>query len=147
MLIEMRVNKQMKPRYLRHLKQKGKQLPVRLIAPDDHHQTWTAIVASSSNAVFNYFVTITFQPDDTIVARCTCPWAEHGGIACSHVLAALTKLAKRKHHTLSFWSTRAEAVRQKHVLSSLVSKPPDEQIWITSRPTSNTTALSESRSM
>lgn len=48
---------------------------------------------------------------DGLGGRCSCPWAQHGGVNCKHVLAAL-----RVHYAtegmLSFWRTRGEAQRQ-----------------------------------
>lgn len=126
----------MTPKQLHRLKEKGKRLSVRIIAPDVDHLPYTAIVGSRSNAVFNHFVTVKFQPDGSIVARCTCPWAEHGGIACSHVMATLGKLAQKKQRVLSFWPTFEDAVRQKRTVFSLVSNITTERIWITSRPVS-----------
>jgi uncharacterized Zn finger protein len=126
----------MKPKQLKLLKAKGKRLSVRLIKPIHPHDPYTSIVGSSSNAVFNHIVTVKFLPDGTIHSRCTCPWAEHGGIACSHVMATLSKLAEEKQRVLSFWPTREDAERQKHTVFRLVNNATAEGIWITSRPAS-----------
>jgi uncharacterized Zn finger protein len=126
----------MKPKRLKFLKEKGKRLSVRVIRPEHENMPYTAIVGSNSNAVFNHVVTVKFEPDGTIKARCTCPWAEHGGIACSHVMATLTTLAESKQRVLSFWPTHEDAARQKRTVFNLVSNLSSERIWITSRPAS-----------
>jgi len=123
----------MRPKELHRLKEKGKRMSVRIIAPDMSNTPYTAIVGSTSNAAYNHFVTVRFEPNGTIVARCTCPWAAHGGIACSHVMAALTRLAEKKQRTLSFWPTHEDAARQKHAMFSLTDNTSGEKIWVTSR--------------
>jgi uncharacterized Zn finger protein len=122
----------MKPRQLKLLQTKSKQLDVRVIRPDDNG-LFVVVVGSRSNTVLNRIVTIKFNDDDTIVARCTCAWAQHGGMACSHVIAALSKLAARKQRALRFWSTPEEARRQKHSTFELLGGRRDDHIWITSR--------------
>jgi uncharacterized Zn finger protein len=42
---------------------------------------------------------------------CSCAWAQHGGINCKHVLAALQS-AYADMGQLSFWSNEEEAERQ-----------------------------------
>lgn len=123
----------MKPKQLKALREKSKRLSVRLIRPKWRGDPFMAIVGSSSNAVFNHFVTVQFQRDGMIQARCTCPWAEHGGVACCHVIGTLSKLAEEKHSVLSFWSSYQDAVRQKRSVFHLVGNMTDEAIWITSR--------------
>src|SRR5215217_7945913 len=98
----------MKPRQLKLLQNKSKKLDVRVIRPDENG-VFVVVVGSRSNAVLNRIVTVKFNEDDTIVARCTCMWAQHGGMACSHVIAALSKLAERKQRMLRFWATPEEA--------------------------------------
>jgi len=123
----------MKPKQLKLLKEKGKRLSVRLIRPNHPNDPYTAIVGSSSNAVFNHVVTVKFHDNGMIRTRCTCPWAEHGCIACCHVIATLSALAGEKQRTLSFWATREEAERQKRTVFRIVSNISTEGIWITSR--------------
>lgn len=43
--------------------------------------------------------------------QCTCPWAQHGGVNCKHVLAAL-RLHYASQGTISFWRTHTDARRQ-----------------------------------
>ncbi|GAB4201938.1 MAG: hypothetical protein OHK0022_24510 [Roseiflexaceae bacterium] len=66
------------------------------------------LVESASRPGQVYHVTL---DQERLGGRCTCPWAEHGGINCKHVLAAL-----REHHassgTLSFWPSPTAARRQ-----------------------------------
>src|SRR5258708_4812635 len=122
----------MKPKHFKVLREKSKQLTVRLIRPGRRGDPFTAIVGSSSNAVFNHFVAVKFKVDGTIQARCTCPWAEHGGIACCHVIAALSRLAELKERVLSFWPTQEEAARQKRSVFHIRGIVSNEKIWITS---------------
>jgi hypothetical protein len=46
-----------------------------------------------------------------LTGRCTCPWAEHGGTNCKHIMAALRAHYGSQAH-LSFWRTREDARRQ-----------------------------------
>lgn len=58
---------------------------------------------------------------------CTCPWAQHGGINCKHVLAAL-RARYAPQGSLSFWRTRSDARRQhRHILAG-------NQLYATLRP-------------
>ena len=57
-------------------------------------------------------VTVNYEADGTIHARCTWPWALNGGVACTHVMAALEHLAEMRGRKLSFWSDREAAQRQ-----------------------------------
>lgn len=123
----------MKPKQIKALRRKSRHLSVRLIRPGQPGDPYTAIVGSRSNAAFNHLVTVRFGPGGAIEARCTCPWAEHGGIACSHVIAVLSRMAAQKHRALSFWETPEEAARQKHAIFHLAGHRPEEGIWITAR--------------
>jgi uncharacterized Zn finger protein len=122
----------MKPTHLKDLHTKSKTLDVRLIKPPRHGEPYRAIVASGS--ALGHLVTIWFEPEGTIAATCTCPWAEHGGIGCKHVMAALSRLAELKQSTLSFWLTQEDARRQKRRVFRLVAAPAAaDGLWITSR--------------
>jgi hypothetical protein len=91
-------------------------------------------VESVSNPFANHIVTVRFNPDGTIQARCTCPWALNRGVACSHIMAALEYLAGQKGRTLSFWATHEQALRQKHRVFYLTGPAERaEGVWITSR--------------
>lgn len=119
----------MKPKNIKTLQRRGKDLRARVI------NAHTIVVASTTGTAANHVVTVEYGADGIIRARCTCPWAINGGIACSHVIAALEQLAAVKGRTLSFWENRDEAERQKHRLFYLTSgkATADDGIWITSR--------------
>ena len=82
------------------------------------------LVESASRSGRYYDVAL--QPDG-LSGHCTCQWAQHGGINCKHVLAALrAEYAGRGE--LSFWPSRDAARRQhRRVL-------PGEQLYATLRP-------------
>ncbi|MBK8026234.1 MAG: SWIM zinc finger family protein [Chloroflexi bacterium] len=92
----------------------------------------TLVVYSRSNPQLQHIVTIEWDQRAGIRARCTCPWAQHGGAACSHVLAALNFLAAEKNRTISFWLNADDARRQKHRVLTL--RAGDGDVFITSRP-------------
>jgi hypothetical protein len=121
----------MKPKNIKILQSQSRNLQARQV---DRH---TLAVQSASNALANHIVTVEFGPDQTVRARCTCQWALNRGVACTHVMAALEYLASRKNRTLSFWSTQAEAERQKHRVFYLAGETNDDEresgVWITSR--------------
>lgn len=117
----------MMPKNLRELRERSKQLKTTVL--NGH----TVIVSSDSNPVANHIVTLKYAADDAIIsARCTCTWAQHGGVACSHVIAALERLAEFKGRKLSFWNSREEAERQKK-RTFRISGRKNEGVWITSR--------------
>jgi hypothetical protein len=66
------------------------------------------LVTSASHPGQLYEVTL---HQDGLEGTCTCPWAQHGGVNCKHVLAAL-----RAHYApqgaISFWRTNSDARRQ-----------------------------------
>jgi hypothetical protein len=121
----------MKPREIKAIQAKSQKLEARVLKRADNREPYTIIVGSSSTDTFNFIVTVKFVDNGSIHARCTCAWAEHGGIACCHVIAALSKLAALKHRTLSFWLTPEDARRQKQSLFTL--RGGKDHIWITSR--------------
>lgn len=47
----------------------------------------------------------------TLQGSCTCPWAEHGGVNCKHVLAVL-RARYAQEGQLSFWRHPQDARRQ-----------------------------------
>lgn len=114
------------PKNLRDLRERSKHLTATIL------NAHTVIVSSDSNAVANHLVTLKYNAGAIISARCTCPWAQHGGVACSHVIAALERLAEYKGRKLSFWHSRAEAERQKK-RTFRISGRQNEDVWITSR--------------
>lgn len=120
----------MKPKNLRNLQDRARDL--RAIPLNPH----TIIVESTSSPLANHVVTVEYDSEGTIHARCTCPWALNGGVACSHVIAALESLAERRGRRLSFWSEQDEAQRQKRRMFYLRgARLLEDGVWITSRPT------------
>lgn len=121
----------MKPKHIKELQDKARDLRARVV-----HKN-TIVVESISNMAANHIVTVEYDSDGTIHARCTCPWAVNGGIACTHVIAALETLAAGRGRRLSFWTDETEAQRQKRRTFYLRgAKARDEDgVWITSRPT------------
>jgi uncharacterized Zn finger protein len=122
----------MRPKKIKDLQARSKKLMVRIMDPIEPGDPYVMIVNSGTNPYLSRVVTIKFGRDGTISARCTCQWAQHGGMGCTHVIAALSKLAARKKRALSFWLTPEEAHRQKQHLLRL-SDGRTEDIWITSR--------------
>jgi hypothetical protein len=66
------------------------------------------MVTSASHPGHLYEVTLR---QDGLEGTCTCPWAQHGGVNCKHVLAAL-RVHYAAQGTISFWRTNADARRQ-----------------------------------
>lgn len=120
----------MKPKAIKDLQARSRKLRARVIAPD------TLVVESYSNPQLNHVVTVEMDNEGTLHARCTCPWAQNGGFACSHVLAALRHLAETKDRRISFWLNREDAERQKQRVLRLApngSGDEDDSVWITTR--------------
>lgn len=91
-------------------------------------------VTSASEPGKEYHVRIRYERG-VIQARCDCPWGKFGGVACSHVMAALETLAEGKSRRLSFWLNEADAERQNRRTFYLTNRPGTAQdgVWITSR--------------
>ena len=122
----------MKPKHIKQLQAQSRHMEARRV---DKH---TLVVQSRANPQANHVVTVEFGPGEQVRARCTCEWALNRGIGCTHVMAALEYLASKKDRTLSFWSSEAEARRQKQrvfYLSGSENERDDEDqgVWITSR--------------
>lgn len=121
----------MKPVNIKRLQHRSRRLAARRVGRN------TLVVESASNPAAHHVVTVRYYRDGTLRARCTCPWAINRGVACVHVMAALEYLAARRGRTLSFWPSRADAVRQKHrifYLHGTGSRTDDNGgVWITSR--------------
>jgi hypothetical protein len=119
----------MKPKDIKRLQARSRRLNVRLVAPD------TLVVTSKTNPYTHHIVSIEVEPDKSLRARCTCPWAQNGGFGCSHVMAALNYLALRKHRIISFWPSEQDAKRQRARTLRLVGsgREHDDAIWITTR--------------
>ncbi len=118
----------MKPKHIKRLQSRARHLRARIVNRN------VIVVESTTGSSANHVVTVEYDSEGTIRARCTCPWAINGGIACSHVIAALDALAARRGRALSFWTDYQAARRQKRRLFYLASQPEDRDgIWITSR--------------
>ncbi len=127
----------MKPTRIKELQARSKHLLVRVIDPVAPGEPYVLIVNSGTTTTLNRVVTVKFERNGSITARCTCKWAEHGGVACTHVIAALNKLAERKDRALSFWLNQEDAHRQKRGVFRLTGERIGDQVWITSRRPNN----------
>lgn len=116
----------MKPTDIKRLQKRSRDMRVTRVAPN------TLVVYSQSNPQLQHIVTVEWDKRVGIRARCTCPWAQHGGAACSHVLAALNHIAEQQHRVISFWLDPEDARRQKHRVLTL--RAGDGDVYITSRP-------------
>lgn len=114
------------PKNVKKLQSESRQLEVRPVTKN------TLVVASDSNPSMQYIVSVRFGRHGEVYARCTCDWARHNGMGCTHVMAALEYLASLKDRTLSFWSEEDDAKRQKQRVFKLIDKRQN-RIWITSR--------------
>ena len=120
----------MKPKHIKQLQERARDLRANVINPH------TIVVESTTQSTANHVVTIEYDSEGIIHARCTCPWAINGGVACAHVIAALETLAARRGRALSFWTEYDEARRQKHrtfFLSARRNQRDQNGVWITSR--------------
>ena len=116
-----------KPVHLKRLQARSKRLIVRRVARD------TYVCASKTRPSLQHVVTVEWRPDESIHARCTCPWSVYGGFGCAHVMAVLRTIADRQNKRISFWSTHEEAERQHHRVLRLTGDGWDD-IFISSRP-------------
>ena len=96
----------MKPKHIKQLQERARDLRATAINPH------TFVVESTTHSTANHIVTVEYDDEGVIHARCTCPWAINGGVACSHVIAALDTVAARRGRILSFWNEYDEAHRQ-----------------------------------
>ncbi len=120
----------MKPKEIKRLQRQARFLHVRPLGPD------ILLVESQSSPHAHHIVTIHREADDTLRARCSCPWAQNGGYGCSHVMAALAYLAESKGRGVSFWPTKDDAERQRNRILHLAGdlREEDNGLWITTRP-------------
>lgn len=118
----------MKPREIKKLQARSRNLRARVVAPN------TLIVTSRSNPYAHHIVTLETEPDGIIHARCTCPWAINGGYGCSHVMAALNHVAAKQKRAVSYWLDLDAAKRQRHRILRLAGARQEGDIYITSRP-------------
>lgn len=118
----------MLPKHIKQLQNRSRNLHARQVG----RQT---IMVDSTDAPGRHAVTIRYHPENgEITAYCTCNWANHNGVACSHVMAALAMIASKKGRALSYWLTEDEARRQRHKRFRLTRGGDTEGVWITSRP-------------
>ncbi len=89
---------------LKALQRASRHLDVIPLTTDDERYH----VASASTPGRYYEVRI---DPATLQGSCTCPWAEHGGVNCKHVLAVL-RAYYASEGQLSFWHHRQDARRQ-----------------------------------
>lgn len=120
----------MKPREIKKLQRLARNLTVKQLSPT------VLLVHSKSSPHGHHIVTVERQADNTLRARCSCPWAQHGGYGCSHVMAALAYLAEARQRSVSFWSTKDDAERQRNRILHLAGdlRDDDSGLWITTRP-------------
>jgi len=114
------------PRNVRQVKQlQAASRQLQVIPRDPAHGRY--LVASAHDSDRYYQVAV---DRDEMSGHCTCPWAQHGGINCKHVLAALSA-AYAPWGAISFWPTADAAHRQhRRVLWG-------ERIYATLRPRAN----------
>ena len=82
----------------------SRKLDVIPVAPREGHYH----VGSASQPGMYYAVRLN---EDGLGGTCTCPWGQHGGENCKHVLAAL-RVHFAGEGQLSFWNSLPEAQRQ-----------------------------------
>lgn len=121
------VNEPMVPKNIKSLQSRSRQLHARFKDKN------TILVESASEDDASHEVKVYFEPDGVVHARCNCEWAQHSGVACTHVMAALEFLAAYKNRRLSFWGNEDEARRQKHRVFFLKGNTDNSGVWITSR--------------
>ena len=97
------------PVRVKELQGKSRRLEV---IPAQPEQGQYFVTSAAKNGTY-YEVTLAHNG---LGGRCSCPWGQHGGENCKHVLAAL-----RAHYAgegqLSFWTSLGEARRQhRHVV-------------------------------
>lgn len=118
----------MKPTQIKSLQRESRHLNARLLAPGKIQ------VQSATDPRSYHLVQYDFLDDDRVVAQCTCPWGQHHGVGCSHVMAALEHLASLKGRTLSFWPSHEAAARQNRKIFLLTQAPNEaDGLWLTSR--------------
>ena len=119
----------MKPKHIKKLQAQSKKLTAKRVSTNLFR------VESASHPDEVQTVQLRVDEGGAIVADCSCEWAQHHGVACSHVLAALEFLAERKGRTLSFWLNPEDAERQNRRTLFLAADPKNAEdgVWITSR--------------
>ena len=94
-------------------------------------------VRSAKNPTESHITRVFFTPNGDIETGCDCEWAAHGGICCSHGMAAIRKLAELKGKDVSFWDSQAEAEKQHRkafkVTAYRTEGEPEVAVWITLR--------------
>lgn len=77
--------------------------------------------------------TYTVRMDSELGSRCSCDWAKYRPAddkrcACSHVIAVWRRAAKRWGYTISVWTDKDEALRQKRKVRYI-----GDGVWLTFR--------------
>jgi hypothetical protein len=111
------------PRNIVHIKKLQQASRGLMVIPRDPERG-RYLVESASQSGRHYEVAV--QPGH-LSGHCTCPWAQHGGINCKHVLAALRE-QYAPWGTIAFWPTRDDARRQHRRIL------PGERLYATLRP-------------
>jgi uncharacterized Zn finger protein len=118
------MNRQLPPTrgtvHIKRIQQASRKLDVLPIDPEAGRY----YVTSASQPGMLYEVTLDPQLPE---GRCTCAWAQHGGLNCKHVLAAL-RAHYAKRGQLSFWRSASAARRQHRPILE------GEQLYATLRP-------------
>jgi hypothetical protein len=111
------------PRNIVHIKQlQAASRRLMAIPRDPDRRRYLVESASQSGQYYE----VALQQNE-LAGHCTCPWSQHGGINCKHVLAAL-RAEYEPWGALSFWPTPDAARRQhRRVL-------PGERLYATLRP-------------
>jgi hypothetical protein len=100
-------NDALRPRNVVRLKQlQGKSRHLHVIPHDPERGLYLVESASHPGLVYH----VALAPDG-LSGECSCPWGQHGGTNCKHVLAALQEHFADEGH-LSFWQTPQAAQRQ-----------------------------------
>ncbi len=90
--------------HIKKLQRASRQLDV--IPSDPVHGLYVVESATQPGRCYE----VRLDPEQ-LSGSCTCPWAQHGGINCKHVLAAL-RAHYAPHESISFWRNRSDARRQ-----------------------------------
>lgn len=119
----------MKPKNIKQIQRRSRNLKVGRV------DNYTFAVDSSSDDEQRHIVKLIPDEDGRIHGSCTCEWSQFQGIACVHVMATLNHVANQKGRKLSFWRSKADAIRQKNRIFELLGLRPADPVWITSRAT------------
>src|SRR5258708_33702846 len=91
-----------KPTRIKALQAKSKRLTAYVLKQQHPGDPHVVLVASSSNPALSFIVAIKFEEDGRVHARCTCEWARHGGVACSHGVCGPPQITSTQERVCSF---------------------------------------------